>query len=106
MFILGDPQMNRGVLALRPMTCPFQYRFLSGTRSYSDLPILLSKPDALPLEDSGECTASSGAPFYASEGHLILIPDQLEEEFRGCLDLARFMLERWAIEDCTSLLPV
>lgn len=106
MFILGDPRdETREFLALRPMTCPFQYQvFLSGTRSYRDLPIRLAETSTLfRNEDSGEMHGLIRVrQFTLSEGHLILRPDQLEEEFSDCLDLARFMLETLGLlEDCT-----
>jgi threonyl-tRNA synthetase len=106
MFILGDPHdETRECLALRPMTCPFQYQvYLSGTRSYRELPMRLAETSTLfRNEDSGEMHGLIRVRhFTLSEGHIILRPDQLEEEFRGCLELARYMLETLGLlEDCT-----
>ncbi|MPM19478.1 Threonine--tRNA ligase 1 [bioreactor metagenome] len=106
MFILGDPNdETKECFALRPMTCPFQYQvFLNRMRSYRDLPMRLGETSTLfRNEDSGEMHGLIRVrQFTISEGHLILRPEQLEEEFKGCLDLAKFMLETLGLaEDCT-----
>lgn len=105
MFIMGDPDGDGEVFALRPMTCPFQYQvFLNRQRSYRDLPMRLGETSTLfRNEDSGEMHGLIRVrQFTISEGHLILRPDQLEEEFRGCLELAKFFLETLGlIEDAT-----
>lgn len=106
MFVLGDPNdYEKECFALRPMTCPFQYQvFLNRKRSYRDLPMRLGETSTLfRNEDSGEMHGLIRVrQFTISEGHLILRPDQLEEEFKGCLDLAKFMLETLGLEeDCT-----
>ncbi len=106
MFILGDPDdETKECFALRPMTCPFQYQvFLNRKRSYRDLPMRLGETSTLfRNEDSGEMHGLIRVrQFTISEGHLVIRPDQLEEEFRGCLELARFMLEAVGLEeDCT-----
>ncbi|MGI6269686.1 MAG: threonine--tRNA ligase [Candidatus Howiella sp.] len=96
MFILGDEEKDEEVYALRPMTCPFQYQvFLNRRRSYRDLPMRLGETSTLfRNEDSGEMHGLIRVrQFTISEGHLILRPEQLEEEFRGCLELAIFMLK-------------
>ncbi len=97
MFIIGDPEKadEEEVLALRPMTCPFQFQaYLTKTRSYRDLPIRYAETSTLfRNESSGEMHGLIRVrQFTISEGHLIVTPSQLEEEFRGCLDLATFML--------------
>ena len=106
MFILGDPDdETKECFALRPMTCPFQYQvFLNKKRSYRDLPMRLGETSTLfRNEDSGEMHGLIRVrQFTISEGHLILRPEQLEEEFKGCLDLALYCLETLGLlEDCT-----
>ncbi len=106
MFILGDPHdESKECFALRPMTCPFQYQvYLSKARSYRDLPMRLGETSTLfRNEDSGEMHGLIRVrQFTISEGHLVLRPDQLEEEFRGCLDLANYCLDTLGLrEDCT-----
>ena len=106
MFILGDPyDEEKECFALRPMTCPFQYQvYLSKARSYRDLPLRYGETSTLfRNEDSGEMHGLIRVrQFTISEGHLVLRPDQLEEEFRGCLDLANYCLETLGLkEDCS-----
>ena len=106
MFVLGDPDdETKECFALRPMTCPFQYQvFLNRARSYRDLPMRLGETSTLfRNEDSGEMHGLIRVrQFTISEGHLVLRPDQLEEEFKGCLDLAKYCLETIGmLEDCT-----
>ena len=106
MFILGDPHdEEKECFALRPMTCPFQYQvFLNRARSYRDLPMRLGETSTLfRNEDSGEMHGLIRVrQFTISEGHLILRPDQLEEEFKGCLDLAKYCLDTLGLlEKCT-----
>jgi threonyl-tRNA synthetase len=106
MFILGDPDdETKECFALRPMTCPFQYQvFLNRARSYRDLPMRLGETSTLfRNEDSGEMHGLIRVrQFTISEGHLILRPDQLEEEFRGCLELAKYCLDTVGMLDkCT-----
>ncbi len=106
MFVLGDPNdETKECFALRPMTCPFQYQvYLNRQRSYRDLPMRFGETSTLfRNEDSGEMHGLIRVrQFTISEGHLVLRPDQLEEEFRGCLDLALFMLDALGLrEDCT-----
>ncbi len=106
MFVIGDPyDESRECLAMRPMTCPFQYQvFLNKKRSYRDLPMRLGETSTLfRKEDSGEMHGLIRVRhFTISEGHLILAPEQLEEEFRGCLDLANYMLDAVGLrEDVT-----
>ncbi|MBR5572667.1 MAG: threonine--tRNA ligase, partial [Oscillospiraceae bacterium] len=106
MFIMGDPDdETKECFALRPMTCPFQYQtFLNRQRSYRDLPMRLGETSTLfRNEDSGEMHGLIRVrQFTISEGHLILRPDQLEEEFRGCFELANYCLETLGLkEDAT-----
>ena len=106
MFVLGDPDdYTKECFALRPMTCPFQYQvFLNKKRSYRDLPMRLGETSTLfRNEDSGEMHGLIRVrQFTISEGHLVLRPDQLAQEFKGCLELAKYCLETVGLwEDCT-----
>lgn len=106
MFILGDPHdETKECFALRPMTCPFQYQvFLNKKRSYRDLPMRLTETSTLfRNEDSGEMHGLIRVrQFTISEGHYIIRPEQLSEEFKGCLDLAKYVLDTVGLwEDCT-----
>ena len=106
MFVLGDPNdETKECFALRPMTCPFQYQvYLNRKRSYRDLPMRLGETSTLfRNEDSGEMHGLIRVrQFTISEGHLVLRPEQLAEEFKGCLDLAMFMLDAVGLkEDCS-----
>lgn len=106
MFVLGDPHdEEKECFALRPMTCPFQYQvFLNRGRSYRDLPMRLGETSTLfRNEDSGEMHGLIRVrQFTISEGHLILCPEQLEQEFKGCLDLAKYCLGTVGLLDkCT-----
>ena len=97
MFVLGDPNdETKECFALRPMTCPFQYQvYLNKQRSYRDLPMRLTETSTLfRNEASGEMHGLIRVrQFTISEGHYILRPDQLEEEFKGCLELAKYCLD-------------
>ena len=106
MFVLGDPNdEEKECLALRPMTCPFQYQvYLNKARSYRDLPMRLGETSTLfRNEDSGEMHGLIRVrQFTISEGHLVLRPDQLEAEFADCLSLAKEVLGTVGLlEDCT-----
>ncbi len=106
MFVIGDPyDETKECFALRPMTCPFQYQvFLNKKRSYRDLPMRLGETSTLfRNEDSGEMHGLIRVrQFTISEGHLVLRPDQLAEEFKGCLELALYMLDTLGLkEDCS-----
>lgn len=95
MFVLGDEEKDKEVFALRPMTCPFQYQvFLNRMRSYRDLPMRLGETSTLfRNEDSGEMHGLIRVrQFTISEGHIICTPEQLEQEFKNCLELAQYML--------------
>ena len=106
MFVMGDPDdYTKECFALRPMTCPFQYQvFLNKKRSYRELPMRLGETSTLfRNEESGEMHGLIRVrQFTISEGHLILRPEQLAEEFKGCLDLAKYCLETLGLwEDCS-----
>ena len=106
MFVLGDPHdETKECFALRPMTCPFQYQvYLNRARSYRDLPMRLGETSTLfRNEDSGEMHGLIRVrQFTISEGHIVLRPDQLEEEFKHCLDLTKYCLGTVGLlEDCT-----
>ena len=106
MFIMGDPHdETKECFALRPMTCPFQYQvYLNRMRSYRDLPMRFGETSTLfRNEDSGEMHGLIRVrQFTISEGHLVLRPDQLEEEFAGCLELAKYMLETVGLAEDVS----
>ncbi len=106
MFVLGDPyDETKECFALRPMTCPFQYQvYLNKQRSYRELPMRLTETSTLfRNEASGEMHGLIRVrQFTISEGHYILRPDQLEEEFKGCLELAKYFLDTVGLlDDCT-----
>ena len=96
MFVFGDEEKDKEVYALRPMTCPFQYYvYKNSQKSYRDLPCRYSETSTLfRNEDSGEMHGLTRVrQFTISEGHLIVRPDQMVEEFKGCLALAKYCLE-------------
>lgn len=96
MFVLGDEEKDKEVFALRPMTCPFQYQaYLNRQRSYRDLPLRYDETSTLfRNEASGEMHGLIRVrQFTISEGHLMCTPEQLEDEFRGCLELCEYMLK-------------
>ena len=105
MFVLGDKEKDAAgeeVLALRPMTCPFQFQaYLTRTRSYRDLPLRYNETSTLfRNESSGEMHGLIRVrQFTISEGHLACRLDQVEDEFRSCLELARFMLQTLGFQD-------
>lgn len=105
MFILGDEKKDKEVYALRPMTCPFQYQaYLNKARSYKDLPLRYNETSTLfRNEASGEMHGLIRVrQFTISEGHLMCTPEQLEDEFKGCLELANFMLKTLGLYEDTS----
>jgi threonyl-tRNA synthetase len=112
MFVLGNPadadeneKNGKEVFALRPMTCPFQYQvFLNRKRSYRDLPMRMNETSTLfRNEDSGEMHGLIRVrQFTLSEGHIILRPEQLEEEFKNCLELANYCLETLGLAEDVS----
>lgn len=105
MFIMGDEEKDNEVFALRPMTCPFQYTiYNNGLKSYKDLPKRYGETSILfRNEASGEMHGLIRVrQFTLSEGHLIVRPDQLEEEFAGCLALAKKMLTVTGLIDDAS----
>ena len=105
MFVMGDPESDKEVFALRPMTCPFQYQaYLSKMRSYRDLPLRYGETSTLfRNEASGEMHGLIRVrQFTITEGHLMCRPDQLEEEFRSCLELTNEMLETLGLYEDVS----
>ncbi len=105
MFVLGDEAKDKEVFALRPMTCPFQYQaYLNKARSYKDLPLRYNETSTLfRNEASGEMHGLIRVrQFTISEGHLICTPEQMEEEFKKCLELAIFMLKTLGLYEDSS----
>ncbi len=105
MFVLGDEEKDDEVFALRPMTCPFQYQaYLNRARSYRDLPLRYNETSTLfRNEASGEMHGLIRVrQFTISEGHLMCTPEQLEGEFKGCLELAIFMLKTLGLYEDVS----
>ena len=102
MFVLGDEAKDKEVFALRPMTCPFQYYvYKASQKSYRDLPLRYGETSTLfRNEDSGEMHGLTRVrQFTISEGHLIVRPDQMVEEFKGCLALAKYCLTTLGLQD-------
>ncbi len=106
MFVLGDPEdETKECFAMRPMTCPFQYQaYLNRARSYRDLPLRYNETSTLfRNEESGEMHGLIRVrQFTISEGHLMCTPEQLEQEFRGCLELAIYMLKTLGLYEDVS----
>ena len=105
MFVLGDENKDKEVFALRPMTCPFQYQaYLNEARSYKDLPLRYNETSTLfRNESSGEMHGLIRVrQFTISEGHLMCTPEQLEDEFRSCLELANYMLKTLGLYEDAS----
>ena len=105
MFVMGDPDSDKEVFALRPMTCPFQYQaYLNKMRSYRDLPLRYNETSTLfRNEASGEMHGLIRVrQFTISEGHLMCRPDQLEDEFRSCVEMARYMLKTLGLYEDVS----
>ncbi len=102
MFVLGDEETDKEVYALRPMTCPFQYFVYKNTqKSYRDLPYRMSETSTLfRNEDSGEMHGLTRVrQFTITEGHLVVRPDQMVEEFKGCIALAKHCLTTLGVEE-------
>ena len=102
MFVLGDEEKDKEVYALRPMTCPFQYFVYKNTqKSYRDLPYRMSETSTLfRAEDSGEMHGLTRVrQFTITEGHLVVRPDQMVEEFKGCIALAKYCLTTLGVEE-------
>ncbi len=102
MFVLGDEKKDKEVFALRPMTCPFQYYvYKASQKSYRDLPLRYGETSTLfRNEDSGEMHGLTRVrQFTISEGHLIVRPDQMVDEFKGCLALAKYCLQTLGVEE-------
>ncbi len=106
MFVLGDPNdETKECFALRPMTCPFQYQaYLNRARSYRDLPLRYNETSTLfRNEESGEMHGLIRVrQFTISEGHLMCTPEQLEQEFKGSLELAIYMLKTLGLYEDVS----
>ena len=105
MFVLGDEEVDKEVFALRPMTCPFQYYvYKASQKSYRDLPIRYGETSTLfRNEDSGEMHGLTRVrQFTLSEGHLIVRPDQMVEEFKGCIALAKYCMNTLGLGDDVS----
>ena len=105
MFVLGDEEKDKEVFALRPMTCPFQYYCYKNTQhSYRDLPIRYGETSTLfRNEDSGEMHGLTRVrQFTISEGHLIVRPDQMVEEFKGCIALAKHVMSTLGVMEDTT----
>ncbi|MBE6796818.1 MAG: threonine--tRNA ligase [Ruminococcaceae bacterium] len=106
MFVMGDPtDDSKECFALRPMTCPFQYQaYLNRPRSYRDLPLRYAETSTLfRNEDSGEMHGLIRVrQFTISEGHLMCTPEQLEDEFKRCLELTTFMLKTLGLYEDVS----
>ena len=105
MFVMGDEETDDEVFALRPMTCPFQYQaYLNRSRSYRDLPLRYNETSTLfRNESSGEMHGLIRVrQFTISEGHLMCTPEQLEQEFKGCLELAIYMLKTLGLYEDVS----
>lgn len=102
MFILGDPEEDKEVFALRPMTCPFQFQvYLNKKRSYRDLPMRLNETSTLfRNEASGEMHGLIRVrQFTISEGHIACLPEQLEQEFVGCVELTNYVLDTVGLKE-------
>ena len=102
MFVLGDEEVDKEVFALRPMTCPFQYYvYKNSQKSYRDLPYRMGETSTLfRNEDSGEMHGLTRVrQFTISEGHLVIRPDQAEEELQNCLNLAIHVLDTLGLKD-------
>ena len=102
MFVMGDEEVDKEVFALRPMTCPFQYYvYKASQKSYRDLPLRYGETSTLfRNEDSGEMHGLTRVrQFTISEGHLIVRPDQMVDEFKNCLALAKHCLTVLGVEE-------
>ena len=102
MFVLGNEEVDKEVFALRPMTCPFQYYvYKNSQKSYRDLPYRMGETSTLfRNEDSGEMHGLTRVrQFTISEGHLVIRPDQAEEELQNCLNLAIHVLDTLGLKD-------
>ncbi len=105
MFVIGEEGKDEEVLALRPMTCPFQFMiYKNGLKSYRDLPVRYSETaQEFRKEASGEMHGLIRIrQFTLSDGHIICTPEQLESEFKGCVDLLNYLLEVLGLKDSVS----
>ena len=105
MFVLGDEEKDEEVMALRPMTCPFQFMIYNASlHSYRDLPVRMAETSTL-FRNEASCEMHGlirVRQFTISEGHLVVTPDQLEEEFKGVLDLINYVLDILGIKEDIS----
>ena len=95
MFVLGDEEKDDEVFCLRPMTCPFQYEiYKADQHSYRDLPLRYNETATeYRKEASGEMHGLIRLrQFTLSDAHLIVRPDQLEEEFKSVLELIQYLM--------------
>lgn len=102
MFVMGDEEKDDEVMALRPMTCPFQFMiYKNGQKSYRDLPIRYNETSTLfRNESSGEMHGLIRLrQFTLSEGHIVCTPEQLVEEFKGVLELINYVMNTLGIAD-------
>ena len=100
MFVLGDEEKDDEVLALRPMTCPFQYTIYNAEQhSYRDLPIRYAETSTLfRKEASGEMHGLIRVrQFTLADGHIVCTPEQLEEEFKGVVSLIDYIMNTLGI---------
>lgn len=105
MFVIPDGPEEDDALALRPMTCPFQFFvYKASQKSYRDLPVRLAETSTLfRNESSGEMHGLIRVrQFTISEGHLMVMPEQLEDEFRGVVDLVNYMMTTLGIIEDVS----
>ena len=101
MFILNKDSDDKETMALRPMTCPFQYYvYMNEQHSYRDLPYRMSETSTLfRNEDSGEMHGLTRVrQFTITEAHIILRPDQAEEELTRCTELCHYVMKTLGID--------
>lgn len=106
MFVIGDPEKDKEVFALRPMTCPFQYMiYNNGLKSYRDLPCRYHETSPLfRKEASGEMHGLIRVrEFHLADSHVVCTPEQVEDEFRECFDLNQFYLKSLGMLDDVKL---
>ena len=107
MCVIGDPEKDKEVFALRPMTCPFQYYMIynNGLKSYRDLPCRYHETSPLfRKEASGEMHGLIRVrEFHLADSHVVCTPEQVEDEFRECFDLNQFYLKSLGMLDDVKL---
>ena len=105
MFYIGDEDVDDEILCLRPMTCPFQFTiYKNGLKSYRDLPIRYAETAIeFRKEASGEMHGLTRIrQFTLSDGHIICTPAQLESEFKGAVDLIKYLVGVLGLQDDVS----